>query len=188
MPLSGPTECLNPFGLASSYLSCTTDLGASNKLRCWWTWAAPCVQCSLPVKPMQGIFCGNFCSSQNGFLPCRSAWHVECYACLGQGLFPITEIQDEAGNAWHKGEARKKRLNKGMKCAHTCIPFHCKLCWMRNLEGRELMERDDMYIKCIRRANLDAFSGKSHLLIGSHRREIVANIKQCRHLSVHPLV
>jgi len=47
---------------------------------------------------------------------------------------------------------------------------------MRNLEGRDLMEGDEAYVMCIRRAQLDAMAGKSHWTIESHQGEVVANV------------
>ena len=45
-------------------------------------------------------------------------------------------------------------------------------------EGRDhVLGRDDTYITCIRRANLDAMLGKSPLNIRSHRRETLAALR-----------
>ena len=100
----------------------------------------------------------------------------------------MMEITDQAGNSWHKEKARQIRFNTGVKCAHVCIPFQCEGCWIRNLEGRDILDSDQLYIKCIRRANLNAMAEKSHLTIGGHRREIVANIKRCELIGKpHPL-
>ena len=96
------------------------------------------------------------------------------------------EITDQAGNPWHKEMAQKARLNIGVKCAHVCIHFQCQGCWIRNLEGRDIIDNDQLYIKCICRANLNAMAGKSHLTIGGHRREIVANIKRCELIGKTP--
>ncbi len=55
---------------------------------------------------MQGIFCGNFCYSRNGFLPCHSAGHARCYTYSGEINFLMLGIVDEARNAWHREEER----------------------------------------------------------------------------------
>ena len=83
----------------------------------------------------------------------------------------MSTIQDEAGNKWHSEDKRKERLHCGVEGSHVCIPFQCEVCWMRNLEGRDITERDGVYTMCIRRANLDAMAGKSHHTIATHRRE-----------------
>jgi hypothetical protein len=49
------------------------------------------------------------------------------------------------------------------------IPFQCKDCWMVNLEGcLPVCNLDDVYVMCIRRANLDAMGGRAVLTIQSH--------------------
>ena len=96
------------------------------------------------------------------------------------------EIHDEDGNVWHKEEARKKRLNKGVNSAHMCIPFQCELYCMRNLEGRDLMEGDVTYIMCLRQAQLDAISGKSHLTIKGHQQEVIPNVWRCESIRKTP--
>ncbi len=42
--------------------------------------------------------------------------------------------------------------------AQLWIPFQCKLCWFRNIEGPG---RDKTYLTCIRQANIDVMQGKS---------------------------
>jgi hypothetical protein len=67
---------------------------------------------------------------------------------------------------------------EGVDSVHICIPFQCKLCWYQNLEGREpISGRDDIYVTCIRRANIDTMLGKSPLTIKAHRRETMSTIK-----------
>ena len=50
------------------------------------------------VKKMEGIFCANFCKPRGNGPPCWNVWHANCYACLGQGKFPLKEVQDKEGN------------------------------------------------------------------------------------------
>ncbi len=82
------------------------------------------------------------------------------------------------GNLWHKEEERQKRMEQGVNKAHLCIPFQCEFCWLRNLEGRKPIEgKDDYYVACIKRANIDAMLGKSPLTIVNHLRETSAVVK-----------
>ncbi len=61
---------------------------------------------------------------------------------------------------------------EGVDGSHLCIPFQCEFCWYRNLEGREPVPgRDNIYLTCMRRANIDAMLGKSPLTIRAHRQE-----------------
>jgi hypothetical protein len=61
---------------------------------------------------------------------------------------------------------------EGVDGSHLCIPFQCELCWYWNLEGREPVPgRDDIYLACMRCANINAMLGKSPLTIRAHRQE-----------------
>lgn len=135
---------------------------------------------------MQGIFCANFCESRAGLPECRAAWHAECYTCLGQGLFPMTVTTDLARNQWYKEEDRQRRMNEGVTASHLIIPFQCEACWMQNLEGRYAKKGDESYVMCLRRANLDAMAGKSHLTITSHRRETESIVRNCERIGRTP--
>ena len=121
------------------------------------------------MKLLEGIFCGIFGVSRGHFRACRSAWHAECYTCLGQGIFPVRKVVNEDGNPWHEDEQRVKHLNMEVAGVHCCIPFQCETCWIHNLEGRNPNSRDNTYIMIIRCANLNAMAGKARSTIGGHR-------------------
>ena len=91
------------------------------------------------------------------------------------------------GNPWHKEEERQRRLGQGVSGAHMCIPFQCEVCWYRNLESKDAeVGRDDVYLACIRRSNLDAMLGKSALTIANHARESRAAVKNAVLISKTP--
>ena len=92
------------------------------------------MKCFLPVKEMDGIFCGNLCEPRGGFPPCWSAWHAKCYECLGIGVFPVNVRADVIGNTWYQQADREFAMNHGMAGVHAFIPFQCEKCWMVNLE------------------------------------------------------
>ncbi len=137
---------------------------------------------------MEGIFCRNFSSSRRPWPACRSTWHAECYTSQGdQTKFPTIAIEDELGNLWHKEEERQRRLNQGVDGAHMCIPFQCEKCWIRNLEERDPVSGDDdVYIACIKLANLDAMLGKSPLTIRNHARESQTVVKNASLINKTP--
>jgi hypothetical protein len=96
-------------------------------------------------------------------------------------------ILDEAGNAWHKEEERRRRMMEGVEGFHLCIPFQCELCWYGNIEGRDpVPSRDDAYMTCIRRAKLDTMLGKSPLTIRSHRREMLTALRNADSIGKTP--
>jgi hypothetical protein len=134
-----------------------------------------------------GIFCRNFSSSRRPWPACQSAWHAECYTSLGNHpTFPLVAIEDEMGNPWHKEEEMQKMLSQGVDGAHMCTPFQCEMCWMRNLERRDpIAGDDDVYVACIKRANLDAMLGKSPLIILNHARETRAMVKNATSTRPH---
>lgn len=119
---------------------------------------------------MDAICCANVGASRGGWPPCQSIWHEECFACLGQGTTPMRRIEDEHGNPWHNDKKKIYALNTGAKGVHCCATFQCEVCWMRNLEGRDLGPLNGAYIQSIRCATLDSISGKSRNTIAGHRR------------------
>jgi hypothetical protein len=91
------------------------------------------------------------------------------------------------GNWWHKEDKRQKKLPQGVEGAHLCIPIQCKLCWIRNFEGRDpIKERDVVYLACIKRANMDAIAGKFPLTILAHLRETMAVIRNAKLVNKMP--
>jgi hypothetical protein len=119
------------------------------------------------------IFCANFCKPQSNWPLCCKGRHTNCYACLGQGKFPLKKIQDEEGNQWFKHEKREHRINHAVQGAHASIHFQCEDCWMINLEGcLPVPGLDDVYIMLILRANLDAMGGRAVATIEAHAAAI----------------
>jgi len=96
-------------------------------------------------------------------------------------------MKDVAGNPLHKEGERQKQMLMAVEGAHLCIPFQCEVCWFQNLEGWDPRgESDDVYLACIRRANLDAMLGKSPLMIRAHRRETIAVLENSRLIEKTP--
>jgi hypothetical protein len=96
-------------------------------------------------------------------------------------------VEDELRNPWHQEEERQRRMNQGVSGAHMCIPFQCKVCWMRNLEARDPIEGwDDVFMACIKHANLDAMLGKAPLTIANHVRECRIVIKNAELINKTP--
>ena len=116
-------------------------------------------------------------------------WHAECYKSLGQGIitFLTVVMKDVAGNPWHKESDWQEQMLTAVEGSHLCIPFQCEVCWFHNLEGRDPRgERDDVYLACIRRANLDAMLGKSPLTIRAHRTETITVLENSKLIGKTP--
>jgi hypothetical protein len=96
-------------------------------------------------------------------------------------------IVDEEGNPWHNKEAQHRQMMEGVEGSHLCISFQCKLCWYQNLKGRNPAPgRDDMYVTCIKQANLDAMLGKSSLTIRAHRSKTLASLQNAIRIGKTP--
>ena len=81
----------------------------------------------------------------------------------------MEEVADADGNVWFKQEQRAKRLNHGVRGAHSALAFQCEDCWIMNLEGRPRLDGlDDTYCMLIRRANLDAMAGRAAPTLQGH--------------------
>jgi hypothetical protein len=135
----GLLTCTSSSGWPLSFLITGTALGNLDEPHSWWTWEGNCTGCSWSVKPLQGIFCANFASSRGDWPPCRQAWHGQCYACLGQGVFPLAVLHDDNAKEWVWQDKRASRLNSACDGVHAVIPFQCEFCWVRNLTGRDLV-------------------------------------------------
>jgi hypothetical protein len=62
-----------------------------------------------------------------------------------------------------------------------------QVCWMRNLEGREIVAgKDDLYKACIKHTNIDTMLGKSPLTIANNVRESRAVIRNAELINKTP--
>ena len=88
---------------------------------------------------------------------------------------------DEEGNIWHKQDEFDFRHNHGVSGVHASIPFQCESCWMVNLEHRlpATDGSDAMYVKLLRRANLDAFGSRAPTTIRAHARAVLKAVQLC---------
>jgi hypothetical protein len=88
--------------------------------------------------------------------------------------------EDAGGNIWYQQEDREFAINHGATGVHASIPFQCERCWILNLEGRApIPGRDDAYSMIIRRANLDAMSGRAASTSKNHADEIKRMVRNC---------
>lgn len=98
-------------------------------------------------------------------------------------------LTDDDNNVSPKQQARTKRLNVGRSGVHCVMAFQCETCWIRNLTERDMaLPRDNALRMCIRRANLDAFAGRSKSTIDSHVRGVRNSIKLSVDLGKPPMI
>jgi hypothetical protein len=114
-------------------------------------------------------------------LPKRLATLTQCVACgvlhLPGDQLPNASHPEHAGNAWHMEQEQRRKMMEGVEGSHLCIPLQCELCWYQNLEGKDPFPgRNDVYLTCIRQANINSMLGKSMLTIKAHRRKTISAI------------
>jgi hypothetical protein len=96
---------------------------------------------------------------------------------------------DEEGNLWFWQEHCEQRINQGVREAHASIPFQCEDCWLLNLEGQlSVPELDDIYVMCIRQANLDAMGGRAVLTIEGHAAVVKQTVQNSRLIRKMPTI
>jgi hypothetical protein len=116
-------------------------------------------------------------------------WHANCYECLGIVQFPLCLHQYIEGNLWLKQKAKENEINQGVRGAHATMLFQCKRCWFINLEGH-LPESNlnDMYLKVIHRANLDAMSGWAITTMAAHAAATKHLVRKCTLIGKTPTI
>lgn len=97
--------------------------------------------------------------------------------------------QDAEGNPWFKQKKKEDEINQGVRGAHASMAFQCERCWFINLENR-LPEpgKDDMYIKLIRRANLDAMGGRAVTTTQAHAAAVKRIVRNCEQIRKTPTI
>jgi len=71
-------------------------------------------------------------------------------------------------------------MSTGIDGCWLVLPFQCETCWMINLEGKPPEPSQDLYVKAIRQANLDAMHGYSPLTVSAHVREMKSIIRNAK--------
>ena len=99
-------------------------------------------------------------------------------------------MTDKEENIWHKQDEFEARHNHGVQGVHASIPFQCEDCWMVNLENRlpSADGGDSMYVRLLRRANLDAMGSRAPSTIRSHAAAVCRSIKLCTGFGKTPTI
>ncbi len=90
---------------------------------------------------------------------------------------------------WFKQTKWEAEINQGTKGAHASVTFHCEQCWFLNLEGRlPEPDMDDMYLKLIRQAYLNAMGGCAITTTKSHTAAIKCMVQNCATICKMPTI
>jgi hypothetical protein len=113
------------------------------------------------IAPGKGLVCGNFGTARLHWTPCQGAWHGNCYKQMETDRFPIQssrEVDELDFEESDESAKEKDRFRVGRDGDHWICPFQCDLCHFQNVQRRPpgCDPRDEYFLLCIRRANLDA--------------------------------
>jgi hypothetical protein len=97
--------------------------------------------------------------------------------------------QDTQGNPWFRQKQKEDEINRGVNGAHMLLAFKCKQCWLLNMEGCLPQSGcDDMYLKLIRQANLDAIGGRTVTTTKAHTVTILRMVRNCAAIRKTPMI
>jgi hypothetical protein len=128
--------------------------------------------CRRHLGPKDGLFCANFSSRRENFVPCRRCWCPPCFRPLGVKPFLVRKQIDDEGNEVVEpgGQDRFLVARKG---DHLITPFQCDLCHFRNIQGRNPSK-----VSAVDRELLDSSTSEepSWTLSGLERRRLSPRI------------
>jgi hypothetical protein len=123
----------------------------------------------------RGVFCANLSEGRGHWTKCLGAWCGSCYTATEGDDFPIKTPTDEEGFALLI-ERDKDRFLTARDGDHMMCPFQCDLCHFRNIQKRDPnpvgIVQDASMLRCIRRANLDAFWARESSTVLANGREM----------------
>lgn len=100
------------------------------------------------------------------------AWHGNCYRLRTGDKFPIAKLQDIKGINDPSEDDKFKFARNG---DNFLCPFQCDLCHFRNIQFRDPVpgrRQDANLLIGIRRANIDAFLGRSANTVKTNRNNL----------------
>jgi hypothetical protein len=65
-----------------------SPLGNAGTPQAFWLWSGNCTKCGTTRTKMNGLFCANFATGQNGWKACHSVWCGPCYDQHPWDCFP----------------------------------------------------------------------------------------------------
>jgi hypothetical protein len=133
--------------------------------------------CKHLIVDGAGVFCGNYSSKRGTWTACKKVWCSPCYTPLDNEEFPIARAVDEDRVEMEDSRVEMEdsrdehRFKQAQNGDSLVTPFQCDFCHFRNLMSRDPVERlaqDVRLLKCIRRANLDAFWSREPTTISNN--------------------
>jgi hypothetical protein len=117
--------------------------------------------------------CANSLHTRGLWAPCKGCWCHGCYKIEDEGYFPIRRPTDEEGYVVVV-EKDNRRFLFGREGDQYLTMFQCDLCHFRNMNNRSprVNGEDDMVLRFIRRANLDALWSREPGTVRNTWREV----------------
>ena len=137
----------------------------------------------------KGLFCANFGQSRGGVFTCKSAWCGPCYTAKDNDRFHINRPVDESG--FEQLEAKDvNRFLEARNGDHLVCSFQCDSCLFLMLKGRTPITdntKDEFLLRCLRRANLDAFWTREPSTISANRRDVDRLVELAGEVGIDPV-
>ena len=127
----------------------------------------------------KGLFCANFGSCKGRPFRCRS---------VPNDNFRINLPIDHSGFVWET-EQDKTRFNVARDGDHLMCAFQCDTCLFYLLTHRfphPQVQKDNILLCCIRRANLDALWGREPKTVYNNRREVEKSVRILNEVGIQP--
>ena len=135
------------------------------------------------------LFCANFGQYRGGIFRCKSAWCGTCYTAKENDRFHINRPVDESGFE----QIENKDINRFLEARngdHLVCSFRCDECLFLMLKGCTPISdnvKDEFLLRCLRRANLDAFWAREPSTVSANRRDVDRLIKLAEKVGMDPV-
>jgi hypothetical protein len=127
------------------------------------------------VTTLLGIFCANFWSQRGHWKKCRGVWCGSCFESNNEDGFPIRVPINDGTEAVLVNVQDEGRFTCARNGDYLMTRFQCGTCHFRNIQGRDPQHgdrRDALFLRCIRRATLDAFWSREESTVKGTRGSI----------------
>ena len=141
------------------------------------------------MRSPKGLFCGNYGAKRTGLSVCHRSWCSSCYVADGSLQFHIDDATTDAGAVWKrkKDEGRFLSARDGDMWSS---PFQCEWCWIGNLKGRDMNERDPkdaLLLKYLQRMNLDVMWSRERSTVKGTYYQLIKGARHSEKLGLDPI-
>ena len=156
--MCGLQKCMKHLSLPSTFHIFPGTHGNAESYLSWWTWTGVCNSCSKRTSAWQGIFCHNFATSRDRWIPCRFTSCTECYRASAVLKFPMNRALGDESIYYKRCNEDEFKFLVARKGEWCLSPFQCERCWFVNMCGRLPVDgsaQDTRSLALICQVNLD---------------------------------